>query len=68
VHYDFACSSSDSEKSFEFSEEHSMRYFFEDELLAASSNLFKCLGSEEMVTGSPPSVDTWAVTYLLQRI
>jgi SAM-dependent methyltransferase len=67
VNYDFTCADSESGHQLTFSEQHLMRYFFPDEILAATSKSFNCLSAEEMLTAAPPSVDTWAVTYLLQR-
>ena len=66
VNYDFTCFSDDFDKPLAFSEQHSMRYFFPSEIMVATSRLFKCIGVEEMLTNSPPSVDTWALTYLPQ--
>jgi hypothetical protein len=67
VNYDFSCVDNESELRLAFSELHPMRYFFPDEVLQAASESFKCLSVEEMLTAAPPSVDTWAVTYLLQK-
>jgi SAM-dependent methyltransferase len=67
VNYDFTCVDSESGHQLNFSEQHPMRYFFPDEILVATSKSFKCLAVEEMLTAAPPSVDTWAVTYLLQK-
>jgi SAM-dependent methyltransferase len=67
VNYDFTCFDSESGDQLAFSEQHLMRYFFPDEVLIASSKYFKCLAVEEMLTAAAPSVNTWAVTYLLQK-
>jgi hypothetical protein len=67
VNYDFTCADAGAASQFAFSEQHLMRYFFPEEILSATSKSFKCLLVEEIVTGARPSVDTWAVTYLLQK-
>jgi SAM-dependent methyltransferase len=67
VSYEFTCVDSERGAQFAFSEQHLMRYFFPYEILFATSKSFKCLLIEEMLTAAPPSVDTWAVTYLLQK-
>jgi Methyltransferase domain len=67
VNYDFTCVDGETGSQFAFSEQHPMRYFFPDEILFATAKSFKCVLVEEIVTGAPPSVDTWAVTYLLQK-
>jgi SAM-dependent methyltransferase len=67
VNYDFSCVDSESDLQLTFSEQHPMRYFFPDEVQQAASKSFKCLSVEEMLTAAPPSVDTWAVTYLVQK-
>jgi hypothetical protein len=67
VDYDFTCADGEAGSQFAFSEQHLMRYFFPEEILFATSRSFKCLLVEEIVTGARPSVDTWAVTYLLQK-
>ena len=67
VNYDFRCIDRDAGLQFSFSEQHLMRYFFPDEIVSATSKSFKCLLVEEMLTAAPPSVDTWAVTYLFQK-
>jgi SAM-dependent methyltransferase len=67
VNYEFTCADGESASQFSFSEQHLMRYFFSEEILVATSKSFKCLLNEEIVTGAPASVDTWAVTYLLQK-
>jgi SAM-dependent methyltransferase len=67
VNYDFTCADAEVGSQFAFSEQHLMRYFFPEEVLFATSKSFECLLVEQIVTGAPPSVDTWAVTYLLQK-
>ena len=67
VNYEFTCVDSQSDQQHAFSEQHAMRYFFPDEVLAATSKSFTCLTAEEMLTAAPPSVETWSVTYLLQK-
>lgn len=69
VDFDFTCSNSETEESFQFSEQHRMRYFSPDEILrAADRNSFRVVGAEELISGRESSVDTWAVTYALQKI
>jgi hypothetical protein len=67
VTYDFICVDTESGHQFTFTEQHPMRYFFPHEIVDATSKSFRCLRAEEMLTAAPPSVDTWAVTYLLQK-
>ncbi len=67
VNYEFTCTDSRSGRQVAFFEQHVMRYFFPDEVLAATAKSFDCLAIEEMLTAAPPSVDTWSVTYLLQK-
>jgi SAM-dependent methyltransferase len=67
VNYDFTCVNSEAGRKLAFSERHAMRYFFPDEVLAASATSFNALAAEEMLTAAPPTVDTWSVTYLLQK-
>lgn len=68
VNFGFTIEHGPAEPNESFEERHVMRYFFPEEILAASARAsFSCLGCEEIVTGAPPSEQTWAVTYLLQK-
>ena len=51
-----------------FDETHVMRYLFptEVDLLARACGL-AVAGSEEFLTGKPPSATTWGVTYVLRN-
>ena len=68
VVYHMDCEDRLSGESFQFSEEHLMRYLFptEIDLLARSSGL-RIVGTEEFLTGRAPSVSTWGVSYALQQ-
>ena len=68
VDYDMACEDLVTGEATRFGETHLMRYLFPTEigLLAAAAG-FQQLGSEEFLTGRPPSPDTWGVAYLLRR-
>jgi SAM-dependent methyltransferase len=68
VNYDFSCLDSESDLQVTFSERHPMRYFFPEEVLQATSKSFSFLAVEEMLTAAPASVDTWAMTYLFQKL
>jgi SAM-dependent methyltransferase len=68
VVYQIECTDLQSGETGEFCEEHLMRYLFPTEvgLLAQGSSL-RCVGTEEFLTGKPPSTSTWGVTYMLQK-
>lgn len=67
VNFEFTCTDSWSGRQHRFSERHAMRYFFPEEISAATAQRFNILAAEEMSTAARPSEDTWSVTYLLQR-
>jgi SAM-dependent methyltransferase len=66
--YEMDCEDRLSGETFQFSEEHLMRYLFptEVDLLAQNCGL-RCVVSEEFPTGQAPSPATWGVTYVLRR-
>lgn len=66
--YEMDCEDRLSGETFQFSEEHLMRYLFptEVDLLAQNCGLRRVV-TEEFLTGQVPSPATWGVTYLLQR-
>lgn len=68
VVYQMECRDRQSGKIAHFSEEHLMRYLFptEVDLLAQGSGL-RIVRTEEFLTGRPPSVSTWGVSYMLQK-
>jgi len=68
VTYDMECRDRRSGEVMRFSEDHLMRYLFPREIdtLAASCGLC-VIGSEEYMTGRPPSPSTWGVMYVLRR-
>ena len=51
-----------------FSEDHLMRYLFPSEIekLAEQTGM-RVIGSEEFMTGRPPSPSTWSVMYILRK-
>ena len=68
VVYDMDCKDTRSGETIRFSEEHLMRYLFPTEVdLLAGQRGFRCLRSEEFLTGQPASRRTWGVVYVLQR-
>jgi len=67
VNFDFACEDSATDERVTFSEQHPMRFLFQEEVAEAISGIFNCLAVEELVTSASPSVDTWAVAYFLQK-
>jgi SAM-dependent methyltransferase len=68
VVFQMECTDRQSGETAEFFEEHLMRYLFptEVELLAQGCSL-RCVGTEEFLTGKPPSASTWGVAYMLQK-
>lgn len=68
VVYDMECEDKASGAVSRFSEEHLMRYLFptEVEFLADAAG-FRCVATEEFLTGVEPSPFTWGVMYVLQK-
>jgi SAM-dependent methyltransferase len=68
VVYEMECEHRESGETFQFSEEHLMRYLLPTEIdLLASSAGLRRVAFEEFLTGSLPSPSTWGVTYVLQK-
>lgn len=67
VVYQMDCKDRQSGETFQFSEEHLMRYLFptEVDLLAQSCGLSR-IATKEFLTGQPPSTSTWGVAYVLR--
>lgn len=53
---------------FGFTEKHLLRYYHPDHVRDLTKGYFRLLKSEEMLTGARPSVNTWSVTYILERL
>ena len=68
VDYDVTCVDLATGETARFGEEHLMRYLFPTEVgfLAAAAG-FEQVGSEEFLSGHPPSPGTWGVAYLLRK-
>jgi SAM-dependent methyltransferase len=68
VAYEMECEDRISGHVTHFSEEHIMRYLFPEEVSLLGEDCgFRCVVTEEFLTGEPPSPSTWSVTYLLQK-
>ena len=66
VNYEFSVN--DNGDYFCFTERHRLRAYDPEYIMEHTSRYFKCLISEEMLTGAAPSVNTWSVTYVLERL
>jgi len=68
VVYDVECRNRHSMESLRFAEDHRIRYLFPEEIeCLAAENGLQLITSEELVTGKPPSLETWGVAYLLRK-
>jgi SAM-dependent methyltransferase len=68
VDYEVTCEDLGSGETTRFRETHLMRYLFPTEIgFFAAAAGFEVAGSEEFLTGRPPSPDTWGVAYVLRK-
>lgn len=58
----------DNGEPFHFTERHKLRYFHPEFVQQVASKYFKIIKIEEMLTGADPSVNTWSITYVLERM
>ncbi|TKC08189.1 class I SAM-dependent methyltransferase [Pedobacter polaris] len=69
VNYDIAITNLTNKSTNTIVEKHPMRHFSKPEIeLLAYATGFNLLGTEEFLTGSIPSTNTWGVCYILQKI
>ncbi|MFD0941961.1 class I SAM-dependent DNA methyltransferase [Pedobacter boryungensis] len=69
VNYEIAIKNLSDKSINTIAERHPMRHFSRPEIeLLAYATGFKLLGTEEFLTGSVPSTNTWGVCYILKKI
>lgn len=69
VNYEIAITNLSDKSTNTIAEKHPMRHFSRPEIeLLAYGTGFKLLGTEEFLTGSVPSTNTWGVCYILKKI
>jgi SAM-dependent methyltransferase len=69
VEYQFSVVNAEGRMLEQWNEWHPMKHFNMDEICTlASATGFEVIGSEEYLTGSAPSVNTWGVCYILRKI
>ena len=69
VHFEIEVSNKITGWQYQFAENHPMRHFSIPAMaLLAKSAGFELLETMELLTGSPPSVNTWNICFILQKV